>query len=49
MLRRRIKDEKLNVRKAALQALESAIRFEAPNYRKEVSQISKLTMGCGKE
>ena len=35
MLRRRCKDEKLNVRKAALQAMESAIRFEAPTYRKE--------------
>ena len=36
MLRRRAKDEKVVVRKAALQAIETAIRFEAPNYRKEV-------------
>ncbi|XP_052213027.1 condensin-2 complex subunit D3-like isoform X2 [Dreissena polymorpha] len=31
MLRRRARDEKVNVRKAALQAIEAAIRFEMPN------------------
>ncbi|XP_046375579.2 condensin-2 complex subunit D3-like isoform X1 [Haliotis rufescens] len=35
MLRRRSQDQKVNVRKAALQALECMIRFEAPDYRKE--------------
>ena len=39
MLRRRAKDEKLVVRKAALQAIESTIRFEAPYYRKEVCLV----------
>ena len=36
MLRRRAQDDKLNVRKAAIQTLESAIRFEAPNITKQV-------------
>lgn len=37
MLRRRAQDEKAQVRKAALQALESVVRFEAPDYRRQVS------------
>jgi len=36
MLRRRIKDEKVNVRKAAVHALECAVRYEMPNYTKQV-------------
>ncbi|XP_055997299.1 condensin-2 complex subunit D3-like isoform X2 [Ostrea edulis] len=35
MLRRRARDEKVNVRKAALQALECVIKFEAPDYRRQ--------------
>ncbi|XP_052706272.1 condensin-2 complex subunit D3-like isoform X1 [Crassostrea angulata] len=35
MLRRRAQDEKAQVRKAALQALESVVRFEAPDYRRQ--------------
>lgn len=37
MLRRRAQDEKAQVRKAALQALEGVVRFEAPDYRRQVS------------
>lgn len=36
MLRRRVKDEKVNVRKAALHAIECAIRYEMPAYTKQV-------------
>ena len=36
MLRSRLNDGKLNVRKAAVQALEAAIRFEMPNFTKQV-------------
>ncbi|XP_041367044.1 condensin-2 complex subunit D3-like [Gigantopelta aegis] len=39
MLRRRSQDEKVGVRKAALQALENVIRFEAPNYRKQDVEV----------
>ncbi|XP_033751450.1 LOW QUALITY PROTEIN: condensin-2 complex subunit D3-like [Pecten maximus] len=35
MLRRRSRDEKVNVRKAALLAVENIIRFEAPDYRRQ--------------
>ncbi|XP_078330914.1 condensin-2 complex subunit D3-L-like isoform X1 [Crassostrea virginica] len=35
MLRRRARDEKVQVRKAALQALECVVRFEAPDYRRQ--------------
>ena len=36
MFRRRAKDPKVNVRKAALQALENIIRFQAPDYSRLV-------------
>jgi hypothetical protein len=36
MLRSRLNDSKQNVRKAAVQALEAAVRFEMPNFTKEV-------------
>lgn len=39
MLRRRAKDDKVNVRKSAIQALEAAVRFEAPNYTKQVRVV----------
>ncbi|KAL3841668.1 hypothetical protein ACJMK2_019782 [Sinanodonta woodiana] len=39
MLRRRCGDEKVNVRKSSLQAIERIIRFEAPNYRKKDLEI----------
>jgi len=39
MLRRRLKDEKVNVRKAAVQTLEAAIRFQMPNCVDEVSGV----------
>ncbi|OWF35473.1 condensin-2 complex subunit D3-like isoform X2 [Mizuhopecten yessoensis] len=35
MLRRRSRDEKVNVRKSALLAVENIIRFEAPDYRRQ--------------
>ncbi|XP_060560859.1 condensin-2 complex subunit D3-L-like [Ruditapes philippinarum] len=35
MLRSRLNDSKQNVRKAAVQALEAAVRFEMPNFTKE--------------
>ncbi|XP_053384703.1 condensin-2 complex subunit D3-like [Mercenaria mercenaria] len=41
MLRRRARDEKVNVRKAALQALEAAVRFEMPNYTKQNIEVLK--------
>ncbi len=37
MLRRRAGDEKVNVRKAAIQALENIIILESDQYNKEVS------------
>ncbi|KAL5006443.1 hypothetical protein ScPMuIL_015249 [Solemya velum] len=41
MLRRRAQDEKVNVRKSALQAIESFIRFEGASYRKEDIEVLK--------
>ncbi|WAR03163.1 CNDD3-like protein [Mya arenaria] len=35
MLRRRLNDERVNVRKAALHALEAAVRFQMPNYTEQ--------------
>ncbi|KAJ8299265.1 hypothetical protein KUTeg_023325 [Tegillarca granosa] len=39
MFRRRAKDEKVIVRKSALQAIEQAIRFEAPDYRRQDIEV----------
>ena len=36
LLRRRAGDEKVNVRKAALQALENIVKLESDGYNKEV-------------
>lgn len=56
MIRRRARDEKVNVRKAALQAVENVIRFEAPDYRRQVgayhcgySRLKLLIMFIGLE
>lgn len=38
MLRRRASDEKVMVRKAAVQTLESAIRLAGPAYKQQVTQ-----------
>jgi len=46
MLRRRLKDEKVNVRKAAVQTLEAAIRFQMPNCVDEVSGVSGVYCIC---
>jgi hypothetical protein len=37
MFRRRATDPKVNVRKAALHALENIIRFQSPNFTRQVS------------
>ena len=44
MLRRRAADEKVNVRKVALQALENIIRLDGDNFNKEVGDISFLIL-----
>lgn len=46
MLRRRAGDEKVQVRKAALQALEGVVRFEAPDYRRQVSDLILISNIC---
>ena len=41
MLRRRVCDEKVNVRKAAVQALESIILLDAANFYEQVRWLFK--------
>ena len=50
MVRRRTRDAKVGVRKAALQALEAIIRLDMTNVNKEVLELYKMHMShvyCG--